>query len=414
MVSIRPVPRALTPVDSNAAQQISGPNYDEFQSDREIWDILQRQPDCILRVTMAHCDVASKDQIGIDGSPESLAHAGQNMRTLVESDLTQITNNTIWVYEIEDRRRPNVRQIGLGCCALISEIRTDQNPQGVIIRNEGIRESKAEGRARLIESTAAFIGTVNNAVRDQEGRIASALETSADSRDCDFQATDEVGNVHKIWLINDEETIAQFSSLFAEQPCAYVADGNHRSAAAGILNRDEFVSVFFTTERMGLASYNRLVRRTDVTLSQLVELLGEYFEVQRLGDLPEFVPCKPGDIGLYGDHSWYRLGPKPSAFDPDNAVQSIDADIVQRLIFDAILSIPDARDERLNYVGGNKDSAYLKGRVDSAEFQFAIVLAPVTMDQFVAVCEQNRFMPPKSTWFEPKIRSGLVCGLLDD
>ena len=110
---------------------------------------------------------------------------------------------------------------------------------------------------------------------------------------------------------------------------------------------------------------------------------------------------------------WFRLVPKAGTFDPQDAAASIDSDIIQRNLFEGVLGISDPRDDRLNFVGGNKDSACLKSQVDAGDYDFALSLAPVTMEQFVAVCEQNQFMPPKSTWFDPKIRSGLVTALLD-
>ena len=135
--------------------------------------------------------------------------------------------------------------------------------------------------------------------------------------------------------------------------------------------------------------------------------------MNQFGDQPVFRPDGIHEYGLYTFGTWHRLRPKPGSFDPNDAAGSIDAEIIQRNLFEAVLGISDPRDERLNFVGGNKDSAYLKSRVDAGEYDFALSLAPVTMEQFVAVCEQNAFMPPKSTWFDPKIRSGLVSALLD-
>ncbi len=113
MITISPVKRALVPVDSLAADRIMGPNYDEFQNDEEIWNILQEKPDCILRVTMAHCDQMHKEEILKDGLPEALDKAAENMRHLIGSPMTRVVENMLWVYEIRDRRRPELRQIGL-------------------------------------------------------------------------------------------------------------------------------------------------------------------------------------------------------------------------------------------------------------------------------------------------------------
>ncbi len=412
MVSLSPVPRALVPTDSEAAARLSAPNYDEFQGDREVFDLLRSQPDCVLRVTMAHCDVADFDRRLVDGSPEALQRAAANFESLVASASTRVVENLLWVYEIVSPRRPEVRQLGLGGMARTGEIRTEQNPAGVIVRNEGIRPEKAEGRAKLIRATNAYIGTVNCAVRDSDGQLVAALESHADAREPDFTTVDEAGNTHRVWLVTEPDAAAQLQQMLSAEPAAYVADGNHRSAAAAALQNDHFLAVFFPTDRLRLEPYNRLVEDVGMTADALLARLDESFAVKPLGALPSYRPDRIHKMGIYTDGAWYELSPRPDTFDPENAAQSIDADIVQRHLFDGILGMSDARDARLNFVGGNKDAAYLKQRVDAGEYAFAVSLAPVTMDQFIAVCEQNRFMPPKSTWFDPKIRSGLVTALL--
>ncbi|MCA9077308.1 MAG: DUF1015 domain-containing protein [Planctomycetaceae bacterium] len=413
MVSISAVPRALVPVDSHAADQISAPNYDEFQSDQEVYDLLQSRPECVLRVTMAHCAVDDFQDCLKDGSPEALGKASSHMEELIASSHTRIAQNVLWVYEVVSPKRPNVRQLGLGGLARTQEIRTEQNPTGVIIRNEGIRPEKAEGRAKLIQSTNAYIGTVNCAVQDSRRRLTTALESYTEEFDPSFKTIDEAGNTHRVWLVDDGETSEDFRSLLADEPFAYVADGNHRSAAAAALGHDHFLAVFFTTQRMRLEPYNRLVEDVGLPIDEIIQQLNSSFEVETIGDQKTFRPANVHEIGFYANGQWLSLTPRPETFDPNNAAESIDADIIQRHLFDAILGIADPRDKRLNFVGGNKDSAYLKARVDSGEYAFALSLAPVTIQQFVGVCEQDRFMPPKSTWFDPKIRSGLVTVLLD-
>jgi uncharacterized protein (DUF1015 family) len=412
MVSLVPIPRALIPVDSAAAAAISAPNYDEFQSDREVFELLSGKPDSVLRVTMAHCDAADFDQCLEDGSAEALQRAAANMEKLKQSPQVRTAENVLCVYEVVSPKRPDVRQLGLGGLARTGEIRTDKNPSGVIVRNEGIRPEKAEGRARLIEATHAYIGTVNCAVRDRSGRLINALQNVADSRDADYSTRDEAGNTHRVWLITDPAEQRQLLDRFAEEPAAYVADGNHRSAAAAQLGKEHFLAVFFTSDRMRLEPYNRLVDAGGVPSGELLRQLDAAFDIEPLGPLPGYRPDQIHEYGLYVDGNWYRLVPKPGTFAADDAAGSIDADILQRNLFDRILGISDPRDDRLNFVGGNKDSAWLKGRVDAGEHDFALSLAPVTMQQFIAVCEQNQFMPPKSTWFDPKIRSGLVMALL--
>ncbi len=413
MVTIRPVSRALVPVSSDAAQRTSAPNYDEFQSDAEIWEMLQERPENVLRVKMPHCHVAKKDDIYAEDAPQALDHAAEQWTWLRSSGLMKEAPGILWVYQIVSPKRPHAPQMGLGGYGRTAEIRTPSTPNGCIIRNEGIRQEKAEGRARLIRRIKAYIGTVNLAVRDESGQLLKALEAAAAARPCDYEATDEAHNIHRVWLIKNPEEIAKFTALMAAEPAAYVADGNHRSAAAASLGYEEFLTVFFPTCRLGLEPYNRLLPLNGLSRDEFLAKLSQKFDVQPLGPVAPYRPAAVNTLGIYSGGQWSVATPQPGVFNANDAAESIDSDIVQRLIIDQILGMPDGRDERINYVGGNKDAAYLKSRVDAGEYDLAISLAPVTMDQFCAVCEQNKFMPPKSTWFDPKIRSGLVMAILD-
>lgn len=414
MVTIRPVSRALVPVDSEAAERISAPNYDEFQGDREVFEEIRARPECVLRVTMAHCAVPGPEEILVRDSSEALDRAATHFRELVDSDRTRVARDVLFVYEIVDPRRPGVRQIGLGGMVSTDEIRTEERPEGTIVRNEGIREEKARGRARLVEATNSFIGTVNLAVEDRDDALQSTLEAHADSRSEDYRATDGRNCVHRVWLVDDAAEIESLEMTLRGEPRAYVADGNHRSAAAAMLGLDGFLAVFFCADNMGLAPYNRLVESPSLAVGELLPLLEEHFEVEALPGVEAFQPTTTHRIGLYAGGSWHRLTPRPEGYDADNAVETVDADIVQRLFFDEVLGISDPRDDRLTFVGGDRDALYLAGRVESGEFAYAVTLPPVTMEQFVEVCRQGRFMPPKSTWFQPKLRMGLVMALLDE
>ena len=412
MVNVNPIRRALVPFDSGAAQRLCSPNYDEFQSDREIWELLQVQPESVLRATMPHCNAISADEMLEDGSPEALAEGALKMAQMVESDSTKVVENTLFLYEIADPERPEVRQIGLGGMAPTDDIRTEENPGGVIIRNEGIREEKAKGRADLIEATNAIIGTVNLSVDDQDGEFLGSLESYTEQRPCDFEALDnEDGSAHRIWMITNSDEISSLREVLAAEPHAYVADGNHRSAAAAMRGEGGFLTVFFPAHTMGLAPYNRLVTAPGITEGILVEGLSETFEIERL-EASTYQPERVHEIGVYMEGGWLKLSPRAGAYDASNAAQAIDSDIVQRHIFAGILGIEDPRAKELTFVGGNRDAAYLKSEVDAGRHDLAVTLAPVTIDQFIDVCRQNRIMPPKSTWFQPKIRSGLVMALL--
>lgn len=413
MLTIRPIRRALVPVDLAAAHRVSALNYDEFQGDHEVWEAIRDAPDSVLSVTMAHCAVASPDRILKGDSEESLARARRNFERLRASALTHEAQRTLYIYEIVDPQRPGVRQIGLGGLARTAQIRTEAAPNGPIIRNEGVRPPKARGRARLIEATGAIIGTVNNAVPDASGAFAATLERHADETAPDFEVEGHLGTTHRIWLVAEPGAVTRLQRLLADQPEAYVADGNHRSAAAAMLGHESFLAVFFPADRMGISPYNRLARLPRERGASVESALARSYDVALAGDGP-LQPEETHVIGVYtADGGWRRAVPRAGVYDEADAAASIDHDIVQRTLF-ADLGIPDAADERLTFVGANRDAAWLAAEVDGGRADLALTLPAVTMDQFVAVCRQRRMMPPKSTWFEPKIRSGLVMALLGE
>ncbi|HSH74200.1 MAG TPA: DUF1015 family protein [Longimicrobiales bacterium] len=417
MITLRPVAHALVPVDSAAAGAVSAPNYDEFQSDVEVWEHLQQRPRSVLGVTMAHCATPSVEEIGIGDSSESLERAGANFAALASTGLVRKASDILWVYEIDDRARSGVCQIGIGGYALTGEIRTPEVPDGSIIRNEGVREKKAKGRADLIAACGAFIGTVNNAVEDESGALVEALRAVADARPPDLEVADEAGTLHRVWIVEAAQDIERFRALLAAEPHAFVADGNHRSQAAVMLGSEVFLAVFFPAGQLAIQPYNRLVKDAGDLGEAFEAAVGERFEIDdpATGSAEPYQPTEPLEIGLYRPgRGWLRLRPRPGTYDPTNAVEVLAADVVQRNLFSAVLGIHEAGDPRLTFVGANRDAAWLQGQVDGGRAQLAVTLPAVSMDEFMEVCRQNRMMPPKSTWFVPKIRSGLVMGVFGE
>ncbi|NUQ10830.1 MAG: DUF1015 domain-containing protein [Gemmatimonadaceae bacterium] len=412
MITLDPIARALVAADSAAADKLGAPNYDEFQSDREVWELLRQRPFSVLRVTMPHCDVRTPEDIGEEGSKATLARAVANMARLMNDPMVRKAMNILWVYEITRPGHETRPQIGLGGCARTSEIRTPENPGGTVIRNEGIREVKARGRAVLTQVTHTDMGTVNLAVDDADGALLAALREYAAAHPPSFETDDEQRNHHRVWIVDRPDDIARFRSLVAREPRAYVADGNHRSAAAAMLGYEHYLAVVFPASTMTIAPYNRMVDLAPHQKAGLLAQIQTHFDVERFPGPGVLQPDCTHEIGLYDGRTWWALRPKPGTYDPADAAQDIDAEIVQRLLFDQCFGIEDARDDRITYVGANRDAHWLQQQVDAGHHACAITLPPVTMEQFIRVCLQGKLMPPKSTWFVPKIRSGLVMAMV--
>ena len=412
MITLDPIARALVAADSEAADKLGAPNYDEFQSDREVWELLRERPWSVLRVTMPHCDVRTPEDIGEEGSKATLARAVANMARLMSDPMVKKAMHILWVYEITRPGHEDRPQIGLGGLALTKEIRTPDNPEGTVIRNEGIREEKAKGRATLTKVTHTDMGTVNLAVDDASGELLGSLGDYVRTRDPHFETHDELGNRHRVWLVDDAKDIERFRAIVAREPRAYVADGNHRSAAAAMLGYEHYLAVVFPASTMTIAPYNRLVDVARDQRAALVTSVQRSFTVAPHPGEGALQPVRTHEIGLYDGSAWWLLHPKPGTFDPGDTAQDIDADIVQRRLIEQVLGVSDPRDERIIYVGANRDADWLQGQVDAGLHGCAITLPPVTMEQFIRVCLQNKPMPPKSTWFVPKIRSGLVMAMV--
>lgn len=412
MITLDPIARALVAADSDAADKLGAPNYDEFQSNREVWELLRERPWSVLRVTMPHCDVRTPDDIGDEGSKATLGRAVANMARLMSDPMVRKAMHILWVYEITRPGHEDKPQIGLGGLARTDEIRTPENPKGSVIRNEGIREVKVQGRAQLTQVTHTDMGTVNLAVDDTTGEFLGALGMYSRSKPPSFETHDELGNRHRVWLVDDAKEIERLRALVAREPRAYVADGNHRSAAAAMLGNEHYLAVVFPAGTMTIAPYNRMVDLARDQRAGLVTGVQRSFRVERHPGPGALQPTATHDIGLYDGSSWWSLHPKPGSFDPADAAQDIDADIVQRRVIEPVLGVSDPRDERITYVGANRDAGWLQTQVDEGLHGCAITLPPVTMEQFIRVCLQDKLMPPKSTWFVPKIRSGLVMAMV--
>ena len=309
-------------------------------------------------------------------------------------------------------------QYGLVVCANV-----DDYLNGVIKKHELTRRDKEEDRMKHVRVNDANIEPVFFAYPDNAVLDALMMRYAATSPEYDFVAPVD-GFRHQFWIISDDADIATVTEEFAKMPSLYIADGHHRSAAAALVGAEKarqdpghdgteeynyFMAVCFQASQLTILDYNRVVKDLNgLTSEAFLAALAKNFDVEEKGEA-EYRPCRLHNFSLYLDGKWYSLTAKPGTFDDSDPIGVLDVDISSRLILDEILGIKDLRsDKRIDFVGGLRGLGELKRRVDSGEMRAALALWPVTMKQIMDIADSGKIMPPKATWFEPKLRSGLV------
>ena len=309
-------------------------------------------------------------------------------------------------------------QYGLVVCAYV-----DDYLNGVIKKHELTRRDKEEDRMKHVRVNNANIEPVFFAYPDNAVLDALIMRYAGTAPEYDFIAPVD-GFRHQFWVISDDADIATVTAEFAKMPSLYIADGHHRSAAAALVGAEKarqdpnhdgteeynyFMAVCFQASQLTILDYNRVVKDLNgLSSSEFLAALGKNFEVEQKGEA-EYRPRRLHEFSLYLDGLWYSLTAKPGTFDDTDPIGVLDVDISSRLILDEILGIKDLRsDKRIDFVGGLRGLGELKRRVDSGEMRMALALYPVTMKQIMDIADSGKIMPPKATWFEPKLRSGLV------
>lgn len=303
----------------------------------------------------------------------------------------------------------------------------DDYLNGVIKKHELTRRDKEEDRMKHVRAQNANIEPVFFAFPDNEVLSDIIKTVTAGEPEYDFTAEDGFG--HHFWVIDDEEMIKTITAEFDKMPALYIADGHHRTAAAALVgaekaknnprhNGDEeynyFLAVAFPASHLKIIDYNRVVKDLNgLSPAEFLEKLSKNFEVLDKGTLP-YRPTRLHEFSLYLEDHWYSLVPRPGTFDPTDPIGVLDVTISSDLILRDILGITDLRsDKRIDFVGGIRGLDELKRRVDSGEMAMALALYPVSMDQLMTIADTGNIMPPKTTWFEPKLRSGLIIHELD-
>ena len=303
----------------------------------------------------------------------------------------------------------------------------DDYMEGRIKKHELTRRDKEEDRMKHVRVNNANIEPVFFAFPDNE-RLEEIIRTvTAEKPEYDFVAPDGFG--HTLWVIEDEALINEITEEFAKIPNLYIADGHHRSAAAALVGNEKarnnpnhkgdeeynyFLAVAFPSSHLKIIDYNRVVHDLNgLTPEEFIERLRENFEVKEMGE-EIYTPSGLHNFSLYLDGKWWSLTAKPGTYDDNDPIGVLDVTVSSNLILRDILGIHDLRsDKRIDFVGGIRGLGELKRRVDSGEMKMALALYPVTMDQLINIADSGNIMPPKTTWFEPKLRSGLVIHKLD-
>ena len=360
--------------------------------------------------------------IGTDEhDPKVYEKAAQNFQKFQEKGwLVQDTKECYYVYA---QTMHGKRQFGLVVCAYVPDYMN-----GIIKKHELTRRDKEEDRMKHVRVCNANIEPVFFAYPENAELDAIVTKYAATEPEYDFIAPID-GFGHTFWVIDNEEDIRRITQLFAEIPALYIADGHHRSAAAALVGAEKarenkfhkgdeeynyFMAVCFPDKQLTIIDYNRVVKDLNgLTPHDFKLKLMKNFDVKDMGtDI--YKPQALHNFSLYLEGHWYSLTAKKGTYDDKDPIGVLDVTISSNLILRDILGIHDLRsDKRVDFIGGIRGLGELKRRVDSGEMHLGLALYPVTMQQLMDIADTGNIMPPKTTWFEPKLRSGLVIHKLE-
>ncbi|WP_314313185.1 DUF1015 domain-containing protein [Hoylesella saccharolytica] len=348
--------------------------------------------------------------------PRVYQRAADNFKKFIDKGwLVQDTQECYYIYA---QTMNGKTQYGLVVGAFVGDYLN-----GVIKKHELTRRDKEEDRMKHVRVCDANIEPVFFAYPDNSVLNGLIERYISIVPEYDFIAPGD-GFRHQFWIISDQKDINTITQTFAEMPALYIADGHHRSAAAALVGAEKakndaqhkgdeeynyFMAVCFQASQLTILDYNRVVKDLNgLSADAFLEQLSKNFIVEKKGtDI--YKPNRLHNFSLYLEGDWYSLTAKEGVFDDTDPIGVLDVDISSRLILDEILGIKDLRsDKRIDFVGGIRGLSELQARVDSGEMKMALALYPVSMKQIMDIADSGNIMPPKATWFEPKLRSGLV------
>ena len=348
--------------------------------------------------------------------PKVYEKAAQNFQMFQDKGwLVQDSKERYYIYA---QTMNGKTQYGLVVCAYVDDYMT-----GKIKKHELTRRDKEEDRMKHVRVNNANIEPVFFAYPDNKDVDAIVAKYTKGAPEYDYTAELD-GFRHTFWIIDDDADIQRITELFAAMPAMYIADGHHRSAAAALVGAEKakqnpnhrgdeeynfFMAVCFPANQLTIIDYNRVVKDLNgLSDEEFLKKLSEDFIVEKKGT-EIFKPSRLHEFSLYLGGNWYSLVAKPGTYNDNDPIGVLDVTISSNLILDKILGIKDLRsDKRIDFVGGIRGLGELKKRVDSGEMKVALALYPVSMKQLIDIADTGNIMPPKTTWFEPKLRSGLV------
>lgn len=415
MVSISPF-KALRP-EAQFAKQVASRPYDVLNS-KEAKLEAQGNPSSFLHITKSEIDLPED----IDThSQQVYDKAKENLDAFISRNILFRENKACYyIYQLIMPARAGSdgnshSQTGLVCTSSV-----DDYENGLIKKHEFTRPEKEKDRIDHMKTIGAQTGNVFLAYKNVEAVDAIINEWKKErSPVYDFIADDAIQ--HSIWVINDAETIEKITALFNELvPCTYIADGHHRAAsaakvrAAGAEYADYFLTTLFPSNQLQIMDYNRVIKDLNgLSPAQLLEKLKENFAVSDKG-FDIYKPTHLHNFSMYLDGKWYSLTAKAGTYNDQDPIGVLDVTILSERVLAPLFNITDLRkDKRIDFVGGLRGLGELKKRVDSGEMKVAFALYAVTMKQLIDIADSGQIMPPKTTWFEPKLRSGLVLHSLD-
>lgn len=413
MSVIRPF-RGLRPKPEYASR-VAAPPYDVLNSD-EAREMAKGKPYIFLHVNKPEIDLdPSVDHY----SPLVYQKGAQNLQKFIADGIIGFDPEPcLYIY-----RQIMGSHVQTGLVATTS---VEEYQQNKIKKHEFTRPDKEDDRVNHIDALNAQVGPVFLTYKAKPAIDAFVKDFCRQEPEFDFTTDD--GIRHTVWVVNDSTSIRFLVDEFAKMEALYVADGHHRSAAASRIydmrkkananhsGREPygfFLSVIFPHDQMYIMDYNRVVKDLNgLSAEKFLTQLGEKFEVHKSNTAEK--PAVKNRFSMYLNHQWYRLTARPSVLNPSDPVERLDVSILQKHCLAPLLGIGDPRkDKRIDFVGGIRGLAELEKRVDSGEMQVAFALFPTSIEDLMSIADAGQVMPPKSTWFEPKLRSGLVVHKID-